>query len=137
MFTQEKTQAEAVIYYIQEMDIEMVDLILENDKLYQDMPKSDFIERLYGIVDILKYNKSDKLIGYEGFCDSNNCTNSCKNGYAFKANNSKHILNLIFEAENGIIQDIYECYEFKIFDKGLDIEDCNQLIIGFNDDENI
>ncbi len=43
MSTKPTTQSEAVIYYIQEMDLEMVELIMEDDKTYQDVSKATFV----------------------------------------------------------------------------------------------
>ena len=124
-----KTQSEVVIYYIQEMDIDMLELILDNEMKYQELSKDKFIQKLSVIFDTFKLNKNDKLIKQDGFCNSDKCENSCKNGYTFLGNHSKHSLNLIFEVEDGIIQDIHDCFEFKSLNKELNIEYYNQLTI--------
>lgn len=124
-----ETQAEAVIYYIQEMDIDMLDLILDKEKEYQDVSKDVFIQNLNTTFDVFRFNNNDKLIKHKGFCNSDKCANSCKNGYAFAGNHSKHILNIIFEVKNGIIQDMYECFDFKIFNRELNMENYTQLTL--------
>lgn len=129
MKTPLSTQAEAVIYYIQEMDVDMIDLILDKDKSYQDMPKSDFIEKLTNAIDIFKHNKNNKLIDYTGFCNNELCTNKCKNGYSFIGNHSKHIMNIILEVTNGNVQNLYECHDFMIFEKEINLENYSRIYI--------
>lgn len=123
------TQAEAVIYYIQEMDMDMIDLILDNDRTYQHMPKSDFIEKLTNAMENFKQHKNDKLIGYAGFCDTEKCVHHCKNGYSFIGNHSKHRMDIIFEVTNGNVQDLHECEEFKAIDKNIDVKEYSRIYI--------
>lgn len=123
------TQAEAVIYYIREMDVDMIDLILDKDKSYQDMPKVVFIEKLTNAIDVFKHNKNNKLIGYTGFCDSEICPNNCKNGYSFIGNHSKHRMDIIFDVKNGNVQDVFECADFMIFDKEINPNDYSRVYI--------
>ena len=123
------TQAEAVIYYIQEMDVDMIDLILDKDKTYQHMPKSDFIEKLTNAIENFKQHKNDKLIGYAGFCDTEKCVHHCKNGYSFIGNRSKHRMDIILEVTNGNVQDLCECADFRIIDKNIDVKAYSRVYI--------
>jgi hypothetical protein len=41
-----KTQANAIVYFLQRLDIEMVNDILDDDRTYQDFEKSLFIHKL-------------------------------------------------------------------------------------------
>jgi hypothetical protein len=41
-----KTQEEALIYFLELLDIDMIDTLLENDRTYQDMEKQEFIRKL-------------------------------------------------------------------------------------------
>lgn len=110
------TQVEAIIHYFQEMDIEMIDLILDDNKTYDDEPKSVFINKLEKKFDCFRQEGDTSLIAFAGFCDSNYCSGSCKNGYAFIGLKSGYILALIIEASNGNVLDIFECYNFKTFE---------------------
>ena len=41
-----KTQADAILYFLQRLDIDMVDDILDNNRTYQDFEKPLFIHKL-------------------------------------------------------------------------------------------
>jgi len=121
------TQSEAVIYYIQEMDLEMVELILEEDKTYQDLPKATFIETLGNVFNIFRHNKNTKLVGHPGFCNSDICPNACDGGYSFVGNNSKHRMDLIIDVKQGKVLDICQCHDFKVFNKEIANGDFHML----------
>ena len=44
--TKLKTQAQAVVHFIEQLDIEMVDTLLDDTLEYQDMEKNIFINKL-------------------------------------------------------------------------------------------
>jgi hypothetical protein len=123
------TQAEALVFYIQKMDIEMIDLILDNDKTYQDFPKHLFVEKLEDVFEQFQNSKETELIGYAGFCDSKICPNACTGGYVFIGNKSKQKISLLIDAQGGKILDVFECSEFDIFDKNIDLSKYNTLYI--------
>lgn len=118
-----------VINYIQDMDIVKLDEILDNQTEYQNQPKGKFIKSLNSVFETFKSNNNDKLIKHSGACISDKCANSCKNGYSFTGNQSKHMLNLIFEVESGIVQNLHDCFDFKILDKDFNSDDYIQLTI--------
>lgn len=41
-----KTQSDAVLHFLQHMDIEMIDSILESNRTYQDFEKNTFVQKL-------------------------------------------------------------------------------------------
>lgn len=127
MSTNPTTQSEAVIYYIQEMDLEMLELILDKDKTYQEVPKATFMESLEKVFNVFKYNKNTKLVGHPGFCNSDICPNACKGGYSFVGNHSKHRIDLIMEVNKGNVMDIYQCHELKVFNKEITADDYHML----------
>ncbi len=104
------TQADAVIYFIKKMDVEMVDTLLDNDYTYQNMPKDVFINKLTETIQSFEYAGDDYLEAFRGCCKG--CHYSCK-GYAFIGNNSGNYLNLIIEIKKGQVVDIYDCALFK------------------------
>ena len=107
-----KTQADTVIYFIERLDIDMVDAFLDNKKTYQDFEKSKFIKK-FGIAFDEFINSGDTFLNkYSGFCNAEICNYKCK-GFSFIGNSSKNYFDLIIDIEDGVVQDIYECTQFK------------------------
>lgn len=111
------TQLEAFLFYMEKMDVEMIDLILDDDKTYEDVSKSDFISMLDMAISYIKVNGGEQLVAYAGFCDSNNCPNACKSAYSFVSKKTMQRIDLVTEVKAGKILDIYTCYDINIFDK--------------------
>ena len=107
-----KSQAEAVIHFIQHLDIEMVDTLLDNSIEYQDMRKDIFISKFGHAMNEFIEAGDTFLNTSKGFCDSIICNYKCS-GFSFVGNNSGKFIDLIIEIEEGKIVDIYECTEFK------------------------
>lgn len=112
-----ETQVDAVVYFIQKLDIDMIDDILDPSKSYQNFEKPIFIHKL-GIA-FSKFIElgNNFLETSKGFCDSEICNYKCS-GYSFVGNNSGHYLNLIIDVKNDLIRDIYECSEFSLSEDG-------------------
>ena len=55
---------------------------------------------------------------HSGFCNSKLCNYKC-NGFSFTGNFSSNYLDMIIEIKEGIVQDMYECSEFKMQEKGI------------------
>ena len=107
-----KTQADAVLYFLQRLDINMVKLILEENRTYQDFEKSLFIKKIQASLDEFIESGDTFLNLYSGVCKSKTCNFNCK-GYSFVGNNSNNYFDLIIDIKDGIVQDIYECISFK------------------------
>ncbi len=110
-----QTQTDAVIYFIQRLDIEMVAEILDNDLTYQDMPKHIFIRKLGNALNEFRESGDELLKYYKGCCTAESC-NYNKQGFSFVGKRSGKYMDLIIEAKDGKVLDIYECHCFKIFD---------------------
>lgn len=107
-----KTQADAVLHFLQQLDIEMLDSILEENRTYQDFEKYVFLEKLeYTFAEFIQ-DGDTFLNRYPGFCDSKNCNYKCK-GFTFIGNNSSNYIDLIVDIKDGVVVDIYECTLFK------------------------
>jgi hypothetical protein len=119
------TQAEAFIYYTELMDIEILDLILNDEIEYDVDNKTMFISNLGSTFELLKSYGNNSFEAHAGFCGSKICDNSCCSGYTFISNKSRHYFNLIIKAQNGIINELFECSDFEIInDKiGKSLED--------------
>lgn len=107
-----QTQALAVIHFIQKLDIEMVDSLLDDSREYQDMKKDVFINKFGHALNEFIESGDTFLNSTKGFCDSVICNYKCK-GFSFVGNNSGNFIDLIIEIEEGKVLDIYECTHFK------------------------
>ena len=107
-----KTQLDAVVYFIQKLDIDMVNEILDDELTYQDFEKAMFIHKLGVAFDEFKSVGNESLEVSYGMCDSIKCSYGCP-GYQFVGNHSPFFFELIFIHKEGQIQDIYECVDFK------------------------
>ena len=92
-----------------EMDAEMLSLILDDRKTYQEATKEVFIEKLKGAFKKFKKENDTSLTTYPGICQSTECTNTGCKGYSFVGNNSGASLDLIFDEKNGEVNDMYYC----------------------------
>ena len=107
-----KTQEEALIYFLELLDIDMIDTLLENNRTYQDMEKHEFIRKLGYVIDDFLQAGDTKLIRRTGICDAVKCHFKCK-GQTFTGNHSGMHIDLIIEKnEDGKVLDIYECIYF-------------------------
>lgn len=101
-----------LINAISEMDSKALKLILEDKVSYQDTTKTIFLEKLEDVFKEFK-KEDNKLIAYQGKCNSNECSNNNKNGISFVGNISGRYINFIIEEnEDGSGKDIYTCYDF-------------------------
>ena len=107
-----KCQADTVIYFIQQLDIEMVDSLLDDSLEYQDMRKDIFINKFGHAMNEFIEAGDTFLFATKGFCNSVICNFQCM-GYSFVGNNSGHFLDMIIEVEDGKVIDMYECTHFK------------------------
>jgi hypothetical protein len=107
-----KTQADAILYFLQRLDIEMIDMILDENRTYQDFEKSLFIKKLGYALDKFSQKGNTYLNRDEGYCNSESCNFKCK-GFSFIGNKSGHYFDLIVDVKDGAVLDIYECNSFE------------------------
>lgn len=110
-----KTQADAVLHFLQNIDIGMLDSILEPNRTYQDFEKNVFIQKLGYALDEFIQSGDTFLHRFPGQCDSEFCNYKCK-GFTFLGNKSRNYFDLIVDIKGGVVHDIYECGAFKCFD---------------------
>jgi hypothetical protein len=101
-----------VLYHIQRFDIEMVAELLQDNITYMDYDKDVFIDKLNAALNVFKQKGDTYLDRMSGHCSSKKC-NYKKSGFSFIGNKSNLYLDLIFEIENDLISDIFECNDFK------------------------
>ena len=111
-----KTQSDAVLHFLQHLDIEMIDSVLEPNRTYQDFEKNTFVQKLGYALDEFIQSGDTYLNRFPGQCNSEICNFKCK-GFSFIGNNSGNYFDLIIDIKEGVIQDIYECSLFKCFNQ--------------------
>ena len=114
-----KTQVDAVLYFLQRLDIDMVSSVLEDNRTYQNFAKPFFIKNLNDALDEFIEAGDTYLNRYNGSCNSKSCNYKCK-GYTFVGNNSGNYFDLIIDVKDGVVNDIYECFNFKCEIKVID-----------------
>ena len=107
------TQLDAVLYFMQRLDSDMLKLILEDYFTYQDYDKKTFLRKISYVFDEFHDKGNTYLNVFEGKCNSSVCTNlNCK-GFSFVGNKTTHYMDLIIEIKDDKVCDIYECYDFQ------------------------
>jgi len=113
------TQADAVLYFLQRLDIEMVSAVLEENRTYQEFEKDVFIQKLDYALDEFIQAGDTFLNRYSGFCNFKICNYKCK-GFSFIGNNSGNYFDLIVDIKEGVVHDMYECNFFKNRERAID-----------------
>jgi len=124
---------ELIIKSFQNMDLDMLVILLDENKTYQDATKEIFIEKLEIVFSHFKKKGDTLLFPYKGSCNSDECTNKGCSGYSFVGNNSKNHIDLIFQESNDDIEDIFHCNGFENINKS--IEKINLITIEIYKDE--
>lgn len=104
------TQAKAIQYFFEKIDIEMIDIILLDNYKYMEVDKHVFIRQLAIIFNQFIESGDTFLFPFEGAC--NGCSKG-KFGFSFVGNLSYNYINIIFEISDGYVIDLYECSNFK------------------------
>lgn len=107
-----KNQADAVLYFLQCLDIAMISNVLDDKKTYQNFEKPLFIKKLGSALDEFIEAGDTYLNRYDGVCNSKTCDFNCK-GFSFVGNKSGDYFDLIIDIQDGVVLDIYECFSFK------------------------
>jgi hypothetical protein len=94
-----KTQVDAVLYFLQRLDIDMVSSVLEDNRTYQNFAKPLFIKKLEDAKDEFIEVGDTYLNRYNGSCNSKSCNYKCK-GYSFVGNNSANYFDLIIDVKH-------------------------------------
>lgn len=119
MKTKLTTQPQAIRYFIEKMDIEMIDAFLDDDKTYHNLSKSLFLSKLQIGFEKFKSFGDTQLISDKGNCESCDKT---KTGFVFIGNNSKNYMSLLFTTADDRIIDLYECINFKNKNSNLNLK---------------
>jgi hypothetical protein len=104
-------QAEAVLHFIEKLDIEMVDDLLDPERTYSDLEKPVFVHKLGNAFDKLIEKGDSYLIRKKGVCTGRGCDNIGCPGYTFLGEKSGLFLDLVIIERDGKIEDIFDCAE--------------------------
>lgn len=111
-----KTKADAFYYFLQRMDIEMIDLLLDDKITYQDFEKKKFINLLDDAFDKFTRQGDTFLLTSTEHCNSKTCHYKLKR-CLLTGNESENFMNILVETEGDRITDLLECYSFKYSEK--------------------
>jgi len=131
-----KTHADAVIHFIKNLDIDMVDDLLDEKYTYQDLKKNIFIQQLSVAFDEFIAAGDRQLEVSNGFCSLFICNNQCS-GYRFSSARSGLYFDLIIDIKEGQVTDIYECKSFSSLAADLRVKkrvliDRNKLVLNLD-----
>ena len=112
------TQADAVLYFFEKLDVSMVNSLLDENFTYQHFSKRNYISKLDDAFNELLDSGDTYLRRHRGLCNSKSCNFNCK-GFSFIGNNSNNYFDLIFDIKDGVVHDIYECSNFKCDENNL------------------
>jgi hypothetical protein len=131
-----KTHADAVIHFIKNLDIDMVDDLLDEKYTYQDLKKNIFIQQFSVAFDEFIVAGDRQLEVSNGFCNEVICNNQCS-GYRFSSTRSGLYFDLIIDITEGQVTDIYECKSFSSLAAGLRVKkrvliDRNKLVLNLD-----
>lgn len=104
-----KSQAEALLHFFCQLDVDMVNELLDSSRTYADLPKTRFVEKLSVAFNKFIYAGDEYLIMKSGFCSSLDCDNCGCPGYTFIGNVSGHYLDLVVTEEEGKVIEIFDC----------------------------
>ena len=101
---------DAIKHFICQMDLEMINDLLDDNKTYQEFSKAEFMQRLSAVFKDLTESGDTHLLPFEGKCTG--CDKN-KTGFTFMGNRSNKYISIIFESEDGNVTDLYECSRFR------------------------
>lgn len=117
------SKTEELVIAISSMDIPDIEALLSSKYLYQDATKKMYLKKLAELFSRYKSFGDSKFLVNNGCCNSKQCNNLGCNGYSFVGNVSKNYFNLVFTETDSQIKGIDYCYEFKIDNLDLDLND--------------
>lgn len=103
-------QYQAIIHFIEKMDIEMVDAFLDSDKMDEGFDKYRFISKLQEAFAEFKEFGDTYLLAFEGNCNS---CDETRTGFTFVGNYSCNYMSIIFDTTENRIDYLCECIIFK------------------------
>jgi replicative DNA helicase len=107
----------AVKYYLQTMDIEMLECVLDMPE-YQDTPKNIFLNKLEVLFDKFKNDSDTFFYTIKSKCGS--CRKG-QEGFSFVGNNTGNYFNLLFYSNKEKLIDLHECSNMQMGKLGVSL----------------
>ena len=107
------TQEDAVIHFIEMLDIDMINTLLDEGKTYQDMEKYLFIRKLGYAFDEFLESGDTFLQTKKGNCEAVTCNFKCK-GYYLEVNKTRFMYVSKRRMYDGHINDIHKVKGFTV-----------------------
>lgn len=101
-----------ILHYFSQLDWDRIYFYLKEEYSYQDTSKDIFLSKVKKIFQKLINEGDTELILLKGECKSDVCDNCGKSGYRFIGNKSRNYIDLIVEASDDDIFDIFYCDDF-------------------------
>jgi hypothetical protein len=110
-----------IVNAISNMDLELLQEALDEDKTYQDVSKTIFIKKLSEVFNQFKISNDSKLIPNSGFCTGTGCPNNGCKGISFVGNHSKYHLDLVVLGSANCVEDMFYCPSLDLDDKTIEL----------------
>lgn len=102
-------QSDAVLHFIEQLDVDMVDELLDSDRTYSDLEKPIFINKLDLALDRFIKAGDTCLTRSKGVCTGQGCDNIGCSGYSFMGDKSGLFLDVVVIENKGRVEDIFDC----------------------------
>ncbi len=107
------SKTEALLKAFSEMNIDMLEFLIEDSKVYHDADKETILRKLGELFAEFKRDGDTALIPYAGKCISDDCTNKGCKGFSFSGNETKNHVDFIIEEIGEDLEDFCHCSSFK------------------------
>lgn len=112
-----KLKIDLVVDGFREMDVDILDILLDDDKTYMRAYKETFLKKLNDAFEEFRASGDTALIPYRGHCRESRCPNNGCAGFSFVGNRSRKNLNFIFDELGNEINNINFCSAFSTNEK--------------------
>lgn len=119
------TQQDALKYFFETMDAEMIDAFLDGDKSESEEHRAKSFRELQELFDKFAASGDTHLIAVQGKCS--NCFIGGQ-GFTFMGNNSRNYISILFLKKGKRIKTLHECFSMRNSKYKLNLK--NQFTIG-------
>jgi tetratricopeptide (TPR) repeat protein len=105
-----------IIKAFSEMNISLLEVLLNDQRTYQNATKETFLEKMNVVFEQFKQLEDTTLLPYVGKCNSDSCNNKGCTGFTFIGNHSNSFVDLVFDETENDFKDIYCCCNMKAKD---------------------
>lgn len=114
------SKKEFILKAFQEMNINNLELVLDNSKIYNGAKKKIFLEKLANTFKEFKDEGDTFLKAKKGFCNSRSCKNKGCTGFTFLGNKSEFYTDVVFKETEDDYVDIFNCNNIKNEEENLE-----------------